>query len=154
MPATLETFQSAIQLVSGANLAVFALPGMGQGDVTLEKRRWSALLTKLEGLASQQWVEAFAESSAFAARCLEEDVGRQAIRRFALVVSILAALYLVFASAAPDRAVDHVTWIVLALGVAPALALLARHAETTVWLNESRSRRAELALAARVSVAG
>jgi hypothetical protein len=154
MPANLSSFQSAIQLVSGANLAVFALPGMGQGDMDLEKRRWSALLSNLEESAGQLWVEAFAASSAFAARCLDEDVGRQEVRRFALIVSVIAALYLVFASIAPDRAVDVFTWIVLLLGLAPALALVARHADTTTWLNESRNRRAELTLAARVSVAG
>ena len=152
MSAKLSDFQSAVQLVSGANLAVFALPGLGQDEVEMEEKRWAALLTKLQPLVGARWQPSQKEKwlrgreahAKFVLDRQDNDAKRLSVRKFSLAVSVLSAAYLVWMSAFSQNDVDYFCGIVLVSGAIPALALVHRHSEMIICLKRSRQVRTAL----------
>ena len=144
MPANLTSFQSAVQLVSGANFAIFALPRLGQDELSAEEQRWLSAILLLERLSHPSWLVAKQGFSEFQLDRVDMDSKNSQVRRFALFVSILSAIYLIWMSAYPDDKIGYFTVIVLILGAVSPLNLAANHSVMRSQILASRGKRAVL----------
>jgi len=141
MSGSISSFQSAIQLVSGANLAIFALPHLGQARLAMEAQRWDKELQLAQIKAPDKVIEVLKEASDYQSKWdqLAETNGR--IRVVSLIISCVAALYLIWMSVFSDTQADFWTGAIIVLGFVPGLALAARNAEARRLVKEYADKR-------------
>jgi hypothetical protein len=141
MSSSLSSFQSVIQLASGANLAIFALPELGQAELNVEAKRWQSTIGLAQAQNSVSLISFMAGRSEFHRQWSQLVHQNALIRRFALFVSIVCGLYLIRMSAFPDLPPELGTYAVLLLGLVPPIILLGKNHETRKILEESRNKR-------------
>jgi len=141
MSSSLASFQSIIQLASGANLAIFALPELGQAELSVEAKRWQSTLDLARAQNSASLISVMAGRSEFQRQWSQLVEQNASIRRFALFVSFVCGLYLIRMSAFPDLPPEVGTYVVLFLGLVPPIILLGKNHETRKILDVSRNRR-------------
>ncbi len=146
MSDSLGTFQSAVQLVSGANLAIFALPKLGQEKLEMEARRWSAAVEAVRvrpaGPLSTDHIQVAAEYAEFRKKWDALTAGSAAVRQLALLISVVAASYLVWMSAYPDDPPNLFIGILITAGAVPGLVLVGRDDDARKLIREFSAKRA------------
>jgi hypothetical protein len=144
MPASWGSFQSAIQLVTGTNIALYALPNLGQPVIETETRRWVALVeaSRDQGEELRRLVRAGNVSFQASLRGLERKTG--AVRHFALWVAALAAVALLKSSAYPDAPPDPILWAVIGIGAVPSVVLAGLNLRARRKAGEAANRRHDL----------
>jgi hypothetical protein len=139
MQPTLASFQSAVQLVSGANLAVFALPRLGQAKVDIEEQCWRSVLMVLKEKNAGLALLALRDYSKLSTDRYAIDLKTLTVRRFALMVSVISALYLVWCSYLPDNNPDFWTYGVLIAGSFPSIWLTLAQSDLASVVDDSRT---------------
>lgn len=144
MPGSWGSFQSAIQLVTGTNIALYALPNLGQPVIETETRRWAALVEASRDQREElrSLVRAGNISFQTSLRGLERKTG--VVRQCALLVAALAAIALVRSSCYPDEPPDPILWAVIVFGSAPSIVLAGLNFRARRKIGDSAERRRQL----------
>ncbi len=143
MPGDITTYQSVIQLISGANLAIFALPQLGQASLDMESKRWERAVQLALFKSPDDQIEALRHSSEYDLKREELISGNGNIRSLALAISLISSIYLIYISAFSGGSANVWTGLLIVAGFAPGLALAARNANARSLLYEySRKRNA------------
>jgi hypothetical protein len=131
------SFQSAIQLSVGANLAIFALPNLSQPAIQTASRRWDALLSVVPA-SEPGHTEIRARMLEFQRLKRELERANSQIRRLSLWIAAPSAVLLVVASYLAERQLTPLESCIVAasfvLGAIPAVVLvgLNERASTTL----------------------
>lgn len=144
MSATWETFQSALELAAGANMALYAFPQLAQQEIDTEGRRWKSLIEDLRYSNPRAVVGARSDHVIFLDGVHRfDEIGIQ-IRRLALWAAAVSAAALLYASLYPKAEADRILLGVFAIGVAPALGLTITNLRARGNLELSKEKRLKL----------
>jgi hypothetical protein len=92
MPASWGSFQSAIQLVVGANLALFALPKLRQPVIETETGRWEALLQSVLTVDADRQTAIRSAHVRFITALYKVEGKIDAVKGFSLATAAFAAI--------------------------------------------------------------
>jgi hypothetical protein len=138
------SFQSAVQFVAGANLALFALPNLRQPALEEETRKWVALTAAVRPSA-EEWAQVRVSRLKFLD--LQRDLYQKSA--FAKTLSLwFAAVYaglLIWTSAAAEVPTDGGFWVLVSVaGAIPAAVLVDLNAKSRMRLEKLRVERNEI----------
>lgn len=124
MPANWGSFQSAIQLAAGTNIALYALLNLGQPAIETEAARWKSLVEDARYAGDQLRLEVGAGRTRFHDAIQELSDKASVVRRLALWVAAVATVVLLRASCWPDDSPNSpLLWGTLVVGAVPAVVL-------------------------------
>lgn len=141
-------YQSAFQLVVGANLAIAALPPLGQPALDAERRRWESLL-RLASIEHERHAEVRAGMVEFAAARRELERQVDSVRKACWWLATAATGVLLFATYFADSEVNiFIATVTIVVGALPALVLvgLNRRARNRLGASSGARRGLEKAM--------
>ena len=137
-------YHTAFELLAGANLALFAIPGFRRPAIDAEEGRWASLLAAVE--PGQRWYpEILKGRSEFrrVTRGLEQET--DTVRGFCLAAAVLCTAMLLLATARAEIQPEPVVpWIAIVVALLPAIILFGLDAIARCRLRQSSGVRRSL----------
>jgi hypothetical protein len=137
-------YHTALELLAGANLALFAFPNLRQPAIEAEHRRWLSLLEAVSP-GHCNYVEVLAGMAAFSQARRQIEQQTDSVRAFCLVVAVLCTGTLLWATArAEDRPDPLGPWLAITVSLAPGIVLVGLDGNARYRLQESSAVRRRL----------